>query len=120
MRHFQRKGLPKKKVKVRVKKQRVDNDEDRVIYGGLPMSRATVCILEQQREESELQAREEEERWKEVIQAQVHIYCKANDTVPMPTEHNYIQIPVNATAVVTFLDQSKISVQGMANIDETV
>ena len=117
---FSKKRSAEERSESESKKQRVDDDEDRIIYGGLPMSRQMVRILEQQREESELQAKQEEQRRKEAIQAQVHISCKAQDTVPVPSEHDYIQIAVDTMPAVPFLDQSKISVQGTANIQEII
>ena len=94
------------------KKQRIDEDEDIVIYGMIPITRQVADILENQKQHEML--------------AKVHTTCKISETVPLPTEHDYIQTVVNPTEVieggvdVQELDSENISLQQKGRFDDTV
>ena len=94
------------------KKQQIDKDEDIVMYGMIPMTRQVADILEKQKQQKML--------------AKVHTTCKISDTLPLPTEHDYIQTAVKPTEVieggvdVQELDSENISIQQKGRFDDTV
>ena len=78
----------------------------------IPITRQVADILENQKQHEML--------------AKVHATCKISETVPLPTEHDYIQTVVNPTEVieggvdVQELDSENISLQQKGSFDDTV
>ena len=103
------------------KKRRVNDNSDRVMYGGYPMKTAMIRAIEQQEIREETQAKEDEQIRTESVQAEVHRSCR---TTRMLTEHAYSDIVQNTftdvTPPVPELDQSKISVGGKVDVDTTL
>ena len=82
------------------------------MYGMIPMTRQVADILEKQKQQKML--------------AKVHATCKISNTLPLPTEHDYIQTAVNPTEVieggvdVQELDSENISIQQKGRFDDTL